>query len=357
KEEPKKEEPKKEEPKKEETAEPTKESTEPKEGQTEPKEGEQTEPIKEEEEKKEIEPYPEYEPLPLSITCCPPNEKEKITIPISDIAIKTVSVNHQVINELYRSNLRYTQPRPVKIINRFVKPRTPWTYPISIWAYYDYDYEGDSEDYINKCFEFDFERACIYKDIKDSDKLEEVKKYLRTKYVDVINCYKNYSSRANTDLYQITLNLYTEFINNCPGLVEEDKNYNANFINLKRQGAYSNAIDQEEKKKGNKNLPDNLVRHQFLGFLVKVAIDKYIVKFQTMTDPLEAIKFSFENHYDPAIRGFEYHNWRKNRYYNERVDNYLKAYLPILDAVYKSWASRKTPSAKDVWMDKGEFDT
>ena len=76
-----------------------------------------------------------------------------------------------------------------------------------------------------------------------------------------------------------------------------------------------------------------------------------------MSDPMEAIKYTFENHYDQAIQGFEYHTWRKERYYNERVDNYLKAYLPIFDAVYKSWASRKTPNAKDIWMNKSEFDT
>ena len=68
------------------------------------------------------------------------------------------------------------------------------------------------------------------KDIKDPVKFEEFKTYLRSKYLDIINCYKYYASRANTELWQITLNLYTEFINNCPGLVEE--NYNANFIKI-----------------------------------------------------------------------------------------------------------------------------
>ena len=43
------------------------------------------------------------------------------------------------------------------------------------------------------------------------------------------------------------------------------------------------------------------------------------------------------------------------RYYNEEVDYFLKAYLPILDALYMSWAKQKGPRKKDVWMVCDEF--
>jgi hypothetical protein len=64
---------------------------------------------------------------------------------------------------------------------------------------------------------------------------------------------------------------------------------------------------------------------------------------------------SFELHFDEAIKGFEYHKWRKERYYNEQVDNFLKTFLPILDAVFLSWAKQKGPTKKDVWMVLDEF--
>ena len=35
------------------------------------------------------------------------------------------------------------------------------------------------------------------------------------------------------------------------------------------------------------------------------------------------------------------------RYYNENVDNYLKAHLPYIDALYKSWAPRKDPGKRE----------
>ena len=64
---------------------------------------------------------------------------------------------------------------------------------------------------------------------------------------------------------------------------------------------------------------------------------------------------SFEKHYDPAIKGFGYHKWCTERYYNEQVDNFLKAFLPILDGVYLSVAKQKGPRKKDVWMLLDEF--
>ena len=92
-----------------------------------------------------------------------------------------------------------------------------------------------------------------------------------------------------------------------------------------------------------------------MNLLVKAAKDKYVTCLKTTTDVLEATKMAFEQHYDPAIKGFEYNKWRMERYYNEPVDYFLKAYLPILDALYMSWAKQKGPRKKDVWMVCDEF--
>ena len=63
-----------------------------------------------------------------------------------------------VVDEDYHKNIRYTEPRPLKIINKYVKSRTPSTYPISIWSYYEYECEGEPEEYLDQCFDFDFKR-------------------------------------------------------------------------------------------------------------------------------------------------------------------------------------------------------
>ena len=62
---------------------------------------------------------------------------------------------------------------------------------------------------------------------------------------------------------------------------------------------------------------------------------------------MEAIEMGFEKHFDFTLVDYDINSWRKERYYNEYCDNVLKAWLPVLDAVYKSWSPRKDPSRKE----------
>ena len=279
--------------------------------------------------------------------------KDKITITVDTISKLHVKVNHNVINENLTKSIEFSEPRPEKIINKFVKPRTPWSFPISIWAYYGYEYEGISEEYLDQCFEFDFNRCQFYKDFKDEESLAELKRFLREKYRDIIDCYKYYSSLSGFQIWQITQNNLTEFIAHCPGMC--DIKYDINNVYLTQKTVCGNLLDKEDRKKNNKNLSDNVVRHQFMSLLVRAAKDKYVTVLKTTKDVLEATKLAFEKHYDPAIKGFGYQNWCKERYYNEQVDNFIKAFLPILDGVYLSVAKQKGPRKKDVWMLLDEF--
>ena len=279
--------------------------------------------------------------------------KDKITITVDTISKLQVKVNQNVLNENLTKNIVFSEPRPEKIINKFVKPRTPWSFPISIWAYYGYEYEGDSEEYLDECFEFDFNRCQFYKDFKDDESLAELKRFLRERYRDIIDCYKYYASLSGFQIWQITQNNLTEFISHCPGMC--DIKYDINNIFLTQKTVCGNLLDKEDRKKNNKNLSDNIVRHQFMNLLVKSAKDKYVTVLKTTKDILAATKLAFEKHYDPAIKGFGFHKWCTERYYNEQVDNFLKAFLPILDGVYLSVSKQKGPRKKDVWMLLDEF--
>ena len=134
-----------------------------------------------------------------------------------------------------------------------------------------------------------------------------------------------------------------------------DIKYDINNVYLTQKTVCGNLLDKEDRKKNNKNLSDNIVRHQFMSLLVRAAKDKYVTVLKVTKDVLEATKMAFEKHFDPAIKGFEYHKWCMERYYNEQVDNFLKAFLPILDGVYLSVAKQKGPRKKDVWMVLDEF--
>ena len=279
--------------------------------------------------------------------------KNKITIIVDTISKIHVKFNHNVVNENLSKNIFFSEPRPEKIINKFIKPRTPWSFPISIWAYYGYEYEEEYEEYLNSCFEFDFNRCQFHKDFKDEASLAELKKFLWERYRDIIDCYKYYSSLSGFQVWQITQNNLTEFISHCTGMC--DIKYDINNIFLVQKTVCGNLLDKEDRKNNNRNLSDNLVRHQFMSLLVRAAKDKYVTVLKVTKDPLVATKMTFENHYDQAIKGFEYHKWCEERYYNEQVDNFLKAFLPILDGVYLSNARQKGPRKKDIWMELDEF--
>ena len=288
----------------------------------------------------------------FNITSLP--EKD-ICIEVKTISKIIVKVNKNVINDEYRKMITFCEPRPEKILNKFIKPRTPWTFPISIWAYYDYEYNDVPESYLDKCFEFDFNRCQFNKEFKDDDVLAKLKTFLRERYRNIIDCYKYYASISGYQVWQITQNSLSEFIYRCPGLC--DKSYDINNVYLQQKVVVGNLLDKEDKKKKNKNLSDNLVRHQFMNLLVKTAKDKFVTVLKTTPSLFEAVKMAFEQHYDPVIKGFEYHKWRKERYYNEKVDNFMKTFLPLLDALYLSWAKQKGPTKKDVWMVLDEFNS
>ena len=78
-----------------------------------------------------------------------------------------------------------------------------------------------------------------------------------------------------------------------------------------------------------------------MNLLVKIAKDKYVTVLKTTKNLLDAVKMAFEQHYEPVLKSFDYHTWRKERYYNEQIDNFMKTFLPLLDALYLSRLNKK----------------
>ena len=274
---------------------------------------------------------------------------------ISKVAKSNVVINPSVIDSTMLLKLiKFCEPRPEKkkIIKK--RARTPWSFPISIWAYYGYYYEGESDKVINDAFEFDFNRGQYSKDkaLQQPELLSELKEILRSNYKKMLESYKNLSAVLGWKVWQIGQNSISEFASNAPGLL--DKNYLINDVLVKLTEAKNNSLDKEERKT-NSNIPDNIIRHQWMMLLYKIAKDKYFRTKIKDTVP-EAVKFSFENHFNPYLSQYSANRWRQERYYNEMVDNVMKAYLPIFDAVYKSKSTQKVAGKKDsVFLDLDEF--
>jgi hypothetical protein len=160
-----------------------------------------------------------------------------------------------------------------------------------------------------------------------------------------LDTYKTFSALNGTSVWQIGQNSLLEFSNSCPGLL--NSSYDFNGVVLQTKGIVGNLADKEERTKNrNKNVPENIIRHQFMALLVKIVKDKYMVRTKTYNTLMETLNISFESHYIPVLNENNIHKWRIDKYYTEYVDNVIKAYLPILDAVFKSFG-RKEPGRKE----------
>ena len=284
------------------------------------------------------------------------NEEQKQFI-ITKVAKTQVEINPEVISTddgNYIKMIKHCIPRPEKKLNLKKRPRTPWSFPISIWAWYGYDYNGEKESTYSSAFEFDYDRGKFAKDkdLIDSQDEENLRFTLKEHYKQIIEAYKNLSAYLGWKIWQIGQNQITEFAQSCPNLL--DNKYLINDVLVKVTEVKSNIIDKEEKKK-NKNIPDNIIRHQFLMLLVKIAKDKYF-RTKQLPSVSESVEYAFENHYQNYINSFNNHKWRIERYYNEEVDNLLKAYIPIFDALFYTFAPQQIMSRKDsFWMQLENF--
>lgn len=159
-------------------------------------------------------------------------------------------------------------------------------------------------------------------------------------------------SSAITPIWQIGTSAILDLLNKSNNLFEG--NYTQNFMILKLQSVKT--ADNEEIKKKNKNIPEGIVRHQLMNLFVKVAIDKYCNILKQIKNPLDAVKYGFEQHFAAVLENFEKaQDWRMRRYYNEKVDNFIQAHLPLLNAIYKTWATYKKDNKRERYISLDDF--
>ena len=69
---------------------------------------------------------------------------------IFSVGKKEISVNLKVIDANYTSLLHVCEPRPEKHEPKTHRPRTPWTFGVSIWAREGYSFDDEPEVIIIK---------------------------------------------------------------------------------------------------------------------------------------------------------------------------------------------------------------
>jgi len=201
------------------------------------------------------------------------------------------------------------------------------------------------------------------KEVKnDNELLKHLRDILRKNYEKILIAYKYLASQLGTSIPQIGESSLLDFINNCPNLL--NSKFLINDVLIQASTVKGAEIDERVKMK-NKNFPNNIIRHQFLLLLVKISTSQNVitnncnkifniqyntlVKLQnTSSIVIESVKNAFSNYYPAALNKYPNpHDWRIERYYNEYVDNFLKAFIPILEAVFRSYATKKDPSKRE----------
>jgi hypothetical protein len=111
----------------------------------------------------------------------------------------------------------------------------------------------------------------------------------------------------------------------------------------------SSSLDLKSKT----NPEKALVRFQFMEVLARIAERKYIEGGVTKSHS-EACKLLFQDGVLDVIGRYDAHKWRE-RYWNEQCDGIYKAYVPVLQYLYKKYSGARTQPGKTKFMSLDEF--
>ena len=275
------------------------------------------------------------------------------TIHIRNYGVIYISPNNNIITKEYKSTLKFSIPRP-DYISSGITQQDPWEYKDSIWNYYKYDFEGETDDILEKMFETDFNLVNYDSIFLNEEELNSVKQFIKENYKYIINCYVTLSSYSGDNIWQTTSEVVGNWLKEkCNNFF--DKEYNINNLDKILEKIYNNNKEMELRERYKKYYPSNfynLIRHNFVLFLVEISRDKYINYKHKTKSAYEAFKFTFDNHFIKGFQNMDNNIWRKDRYYNEEVDNYLKAFLPLIDGLFHTFSNKL---GKELRMSQEDF--
>ena len=284
------------------------------------------------------------------------NDKNLKNYIITKVAHRTIEVNPNIIDaKNYNNNLKFCIPRPT--YNKRFKnmEKSTWKFSDSIWSWYGYYFQGEKDETYNAAFEIDY-ALCNFdkdKDLLIPEEKDKIKNILKQNYKVIIDTYKFLSANSGSKIWQIDQNQITEFAQNCKGLI--DNKYLINDFLVKFTEVQSNSIDKSEQK-NNPNIPEkNIIRYQFMMLLVKIAKDKYF-RTKQIEKLSDAVEYTFINNYENYLNKFDNNKWRIERYYSEEIDNFIKAHIPIFDALFYSYGTLQINGKNDFyWLTLDNF--
>ena len=251
-----------------------------------------------------------------------------------------------VLDEDYDEVNENCKPRPadkIYIRPRNRRPRTPWTFPISIFK----DYVKESEEVLGKCFEFDWKQLKLPK--MEDEEIASVKEEAKSGYKTIKAAFKYLSGigTGSGGVFSIPLNTFTDFAKQVDLVNGKDIRFaesDTQFLTLNKRS-----------KNTYLNPGVALVRFQFLEILLRLAFKRY-EETKMVETKSEAVRMMINRNLLPYYGKQNAQKFRDERYWNEEVDNVYKSHVTLFEYLYKNYGGTHMKPGDQWFMTTDELE-
>ncbi|CAG9334034.1 unnamed protein product [Blepharisma stoltei] len=208
------------------------------------------------------------------------------------------------------------------------------------------DIAPETEEFIDKCFDFDWGFTKIDTFFKSTEDMESCKRLLRRYYPLIRNTYKILSAISGNEIFSMGINAFFDFLNQCGTF---DSYYSAADVGVNWNATLSSKIKNQTYNPGNA-----LIRYEFLEVLARVAYDKFF-KSKLAKTVTEAVEKLLKNEFEPLMKNYMAGDgWRK-KLLTEECENIVKLYKPCLEQLFEKFSKKKTLPGQAPFVSIEEF--
>jgi hypothetical protein len=200
------------------------------------------------------------------------------------------------------------------------------------------------QEVLNNCFEFDWQNSKIHRMIKSTTIRDQIKEVVRPYYKYMYELYrkKTYKFYAaigtNGNIFSINLALLTEIIQKCEVF---DKNFKISDLDLSLKASKFSLTSV--------NTAYGIVRHEFLEFLIRIALDKYFRSGICKTEEESIVTF-FDRNFMRNIKIYDQDKWRWDRLFTHEAEDVLKENRDVLQTVFELNSGKKSKPGEKKFM-------
>jgi len=187
----------------------------------------------------------------------------------------------------------------------------------------------DDPELITKLFEYDWVNSKTKKipKLRDEQEIIQLKGYLKDNYQLIKDSFRYLSSISPVNgIFSISSNVLVDFLQNIiDGRLLKLNDIDFHFVS-------TNAT--LDKEKTTRNPERQLIRHQFMEYLIRVAIDKYL-RNGICSNVYDSFRMLFEEGLKEKMKKISLvQEWRRRRFWNCRTESVIKERLPFLKMIF-----------------------